>query len=914
MLTADELEARRARIEGSKDLTALARRLRTHGHEVVGRNPAIPGIKGMLTADGGLCPACGGPLRFDPWSPTRHACSRCDAHATGERADAWWAWHQHLWLGERIASLATVGLLGDDQELIDWAAAKALEYAERYHDFPNADNVLGPSRLFFSTYLESIWLTRYLAGAFLLREAGVLDEDALAAVSGLIEEAANLIGEFDEGASNRQVWHNAALAATAAWFEDEDLARRALEGPRGLVGALADGFGTDGMWFEGENYHLFALQGLLVGSGWARLAGIDFFGEDESAARLEAALRAPIRSALPDGTFPARKDARFGVSLAQPMYLELWEAGVGGLLEAGRLTAAVEVAGWLRRLYALPAPPAETFDSWLEEADAPRPDWRNRCELSWWALLTMAPELPPGGDVALTSTLLKEEGLAVLRVDGTYASLDCGLESGGHGHPDRLHLTLHSAGVHWLADPGTGSYVSPDLFWYRSTLAHNAPRLEGRSQPGGDARTEQFDATERWAWARGTYGGFARTVVAGRTQLVDVLEFAAEEERMVELPWHPFGEVTITSPGRWEAATLDDVFAKNAERFVPAEPGPILWTAVEGAQTLHGAFDGSGELLRATAPGRPGEGRERSFLLRRARARFVRFATVLDWGEAPPRTITFTPGEVAVVTSSGATTHREVSDGWEITDAEGTVTLRGQQRHLLQAALDIPTPTGPARWEPPVAPVPHLPDPPPLDGTLAGFPAEPVILLDHDDQYRRSEEPYPGLDAFSAEAFLGWDEEALYVAVRVRKDPLVFRAPDAPPLRLDNEPDLIHADGIQVYLAPEGGPVAGWLAAPDPRSDAVSVLPVASTAARPGQAEGRWSEADGGYVVTLRIRPDPWPPGPADEPPRFDLAVNEMRPGRMRRMGQLAWTGGGGWVYLRGDRHSPGRLGRLRLT
>ena len=58
-----------------------------------------------------------------------------------------------------------------------------------------------------------------------------------------------------------------------------------------------------------------------------------------------------------------------------------------------------------------------------------------------------------------------------------------GAYGGGHGHPDRLHLTLHAGGVHWLADPGTGSYVTPDLLWYRSTLAHNAPRVDGEDQP-----------------------------------------------------------------------------------------------------------------------------------------------------------------------------------------------------------------------------------------------------------------------------------------------------------------------------------------------------------------------------------------------------------------------------------------------
>ena len=48
--------------------------------------------------------------------------------------------------------------------------------------------------------------------------------------SGVANEAANLIGEFDEGLSNRQTWHNAALASIAVWFEDEELAARAIEG------------------------------------------------------------------------------------------------------------------------------------------------------------------------------------------------------------------------------------------------------------------------------------------------------------------------------------------------------------------------------------------------------------------------------------------------------------------------------------------------------------------------------------------------------------------------------------------------------------------------------------------------------------------------------------------------------------
>src|SRR5205807_4729335 len=154
------------------------------------------------------------------------------------------------------------------------------------------DNVLGPSRLFFSTYLESIWILNYLAAAVLLRASRRLYDATSRGVGQVADEAANLIGEFDEGFSNRQTWNDAALAAIAVWFEDEELAARAIESPTGLLAHLSRGFGRDGLWYEGENYHLFALRGFLTGAAWARAAGVDL-GEEPALGRLEAALLAP---------------------------------------------------------------------------------------------------------------------------------------------------------------------------------------------------------------------------------------------------------------------------------------------------------------------------------------------------------------------------------------------------------------------------------------------------------------------------------------------------------------------------------------------------------------------------------------------------------------------------------------------
>src|SRR5437763_14078247 len=132
------------------------------------------------------------------------------------------------------------------------------------------------------------------------------------------------------------------------------------------------GFGRDGMWYEGENYHLFALRGLLTGAAWAREAGVDIYAEQRLAGRVQAALLAPTRSALPDFTFPARKDSRFGMSLAQPAYVELWGVGRGSLGKRGTGNGKRELESWLAAVCRAPSPRPALSASSLQDAPPPR--------------------------------------------------------------------------------------------------------------------------------------------------------------------------------------------------------------------------------------------------------------------------------------------------------------------------------------------------------------------------------------------------------------------------------------------------------------------------------------------------------------------------------------------------------------
>jgi len=918
VVTAERLAARKAAIAGSRDLTALRAHLERRAAPLLDVLPAIPEHKALLSMDGGVCPVDGAALVFDPWSPGSHRCPRCRETYAGEHHDRHWARYQHLWLAERAVHLAALGALADHGPAAARAAEILRAYAARYLRYPNRDNVLGPSRLFFSTYLESLWICNVLAAAVLLRESGNLDEATTRAVNQVADEAANLIGEFDEGFSNRQTWNDAALAAIASWFEDEDLASRAIESPTGLLAHLMRGFGPDGMWYEGENYHLFALRGLLTGVGWAAQAGIDAFAEPALAQRLRAALLAPARSALPDFTFPARKDSRFGVSLAHPMYLELWEIGLAklGMRDAGG--GMRDVASWLTTLYRQAAPVIpEVFESYLHDAPVeliPHP--ASRISLSWWALLEMSPELAADApSLSPASILLDAQGLAILRTRDRYVSLECGPSGGGHGHPDRLHLTLHADGVHWLPDLGTGSYVAHDLFWYRSTLAHNAPRLDGSSQPSGDAHCLAFDVRGDWAWARGRYGELGRPVAAGPAYLLDVTELSGKEAHLIELPWHFGGAGDVVTPGRWTEGELVDEFVGDVERFVPAGDAPIILDLTADGRQLRAHFVFAGELLRATGPGRPGSLKRETFYVARSRGRAARFVTVLEPVTDSPatRAVRVRGDLVEVETARGIERHAIGAEGWEVQVGAERVRLSGTRPPpvpALQPLLELERPT------PVTGAALRVDRPPALDGTLDGFDTAEPLRLDLEDQYRRSEEPYSGPEEFSVTACVNWNDEALYLAVDVTKPDLCFRPGHAPPLRLDNEPDDIHSDGIQVYLrVAEEGAMMGWLIVPEGRdAGRLRVRGAGGTAGGPEMIRGAWRRTDPGYRITAAIAPPDWSRSHVGGRIGFDLIVNEMLPGRVRRAGQLVWSGGDGWVWLRGDRQDAERLGVLELV
>jgi len=429
---------------------------------------------------------------------------------------------------------------------------------------------------------------------------------------------------------------------------------------------------------------------------------------------------------------------------------------------------------------------------------------------------------------------------------------------------------------------------------------------------------ETFDAPGDWGWTRGRNGDVTRTVVAGPAYLLDIVELASREDHLLELPWHFQGRGDVVTQGRWEDAELQDEFTSRAQRFAPETKGPITLELAADSRPLTALFLLEGELLRAEGPGLPGSGTRAPFYLLRARGRSVRFVTVLEpiGAAAFVRGVGVKGSVIEVETTSGVDRHSPSPLGWEVTAPARRVRLSGARdpeppfQPLIE--LDLPQPA--------VGAALRVDRPPALDGTGDGFDTSEPLRLELEDQYRRSEEPYSGPEDFSAIAHVGWDDEALYLAVEVTKPDLCFRAAAAPPLRLDNEPDDIHSDGVQLYLRDlEGGDVSGFLVVPEVEGGrldggGVRVRGAGESPGAPRSVHGAWRRTEQGYRITLAVAWPEWQRAHVGGQVGFDLIINEMLPGRERRAGQLVWSGGNGWVWLRGDRQDPARIGILELV
>jgi hypothetical protein len=545
-----------------------------------------------------------------------------------------------------------------------------------------------------------------------------------------------------------------------------------------------------------------------------------------------------------------------------------------------------------------------------------------RADLSWRGLLFARASLPPLVPHALESDLLPAQGFGIIRRDGgrCFVGLDYGRSGGGHGHPDRLNLLLSDGDSRWFDDPGTGSYVDESLHWYRSTLAHTAPLVDGRSQPRVDGELVAFEdrGLAGWMRARAELAHecvVQRTIVVVDDYLVDRVEWAGDAEHEIALPFHgvrlvgPDGVPVADAPARIDGGDgREDGFAflTDTARVNPAgEPARLASPADVGPSTgLHGWLSTSDRATwwRAVAPGAPGR-RAQPLALVRCAAVSGAITGVWSWRGAVRSTEIGDDAVTVTLVDDSVHVHRSDGDGWRI-DLDAPPGRRQEPRVESSERRRIVLGRGLAKTEMESS------------STSSAAPrerAEPAEIFRLPFRrelgaahYRRSEQSWE--EAGKPKCVVSLDQSGHRLTARVhvpRTEPRFVDIDAENPF--DNDPAAIHGDGVQLYVV-AGDYAGGWLLVPVADSTRVAhrradgwsdALPV----------DASWQRTRDGYELVASVA---LPPGAKTVD--VDLLVNENAPGRTRRRGQLVFSGAHGeFVYLRADRHERERLLRFAL-
>ena len=912
LLVRDDVLRARASV-ASAELAPLADGLIGELAPVIGRELYIPREKALLSREGGRCPRDGATLEFDPFSPHHHRCPTCGKIYTGILHDRFWVFWYQLWLAERAVHGALLANLRVDDAAGTFAERVLDRYADEYLLYANRDNVLGPTRPFFSTYLESIWLLNLCIATDLLEKWRPQYATLGARVrERIVEPSVELITSYDEGASNRQVWNDAAMLAASFLLDRTELGERALFGPSGITHHLAKGLLADGTWYEGENYHLFAHRGLWYGVTIAEANEVEL--PHDLVARFHEAFATPFLSALPDMTLPSRRDSQYAISLRQSRFAELCELGLARHSHKGD----ARLCGVLYHLYEDDVPRHATGRA-QSTADVERnlPGTHlSRADLGWRSLLFARPMLPPLDAEPLGSVLLEAQGLAVFRreQERIYVALDYGASGGGHGHPDRLNVLLSDGATRWLDDMGTGSYVDPSLHWYRSTLAHNAPLFDGYRQLPIDGELIAFDeqAGAGWISARAfdLFPGVAamRTVVVMTDYVLDELLWSGAH--VLDLPMHIEPAVltihrsasggadpySLTDALEDTLGVISDVSAKPLEARSVARFG-----ARDGFRILQGLLMCSHDavLYRVSAPGPPGHP-PHPFLILRAVAMqqpgWLR--TIWSWRDEVETIWTDPGGRITTVERRDAShdRHRHTLRGWRVEQVSGdrrrVIELGGvvrRRRSERAHRVDVASP---------------------VFATLRIGEARVFDLGEHD--YRRSEETWDEAGRPTARLTIVPAHNELIVEVKIRKVGGLTFVPHAAVNPYDNEHADINGDGVQFYFADADG-ASAWLLVPESTSEQGRVhCREIEHWDSPRELRASWSRVVDGYTVHIAV---PVTTATEDAELKLGVVVNEKPVGRERRRGQLVLGGAGGeFVYLRGDREDLDRLPRFKIV
>ena len=481
-------------------------------------------------------------------------------------------------IANKARYMAFAYALSGDERLARKVAEILLAYAEVYPTYPVTR---AKGKATGSTLSESPWAINLATAYDFIYDSGALsDEDKAEIEENLFRQCAEVLRNCNHRTKgNWRSWAIAGLGVVGFCIGEREYIDEALNGYRDKSGRLirygfaqqvAESILADGIFWERSlGYHFYALNALAMLAEAARHSGVDLWhaeiegNEEDAGADMERRWGETGRKSIKmmfDAPFYYIFPDLSGAAIADSNTFHLRPSS---LYEMAYRAYGDEKYAWL-----------------LNRVKPHRP--RYDIDMMWFNY-----DLPPGrfslsdeahfglnGIHKNACTLFPSAGYVILRQnaskDATCLLMTYGRYGSGHGHPDKLHISLYSHGKIIAPDPGKLGYSNPEhLTWANQTIAHNTVTVDEVSQyPQGTSdsiwagerrgkpsvgRLIFFHPGRRLKAARAScdnaYEGVIldRTVVLVDSRVFDIYRVRSEEEHQYDWAFHVDGKLSDVS-------------------------------------------------------------------------------------------------------------------------------------------------------------------------------------------------------------------------------------------------------------------------------------------------------------------------------------------------------------------------------
>lgn len=407
------------------------------------------------------CPLHNVTFEFNWDKPTSHYCPVCRKDWNDKNVYNWaWVNYVHAKNLTYLNACMYLYLATGENEYAEHIRDMMLDYARKYPTYMVHNAARKPSeahsgKMFAQSLDESVWATD-AARAYDVATPVMTAAEREAIEKGYLRECADLLLRRKDG-GNWQAWHNSGLVALGVALHNDSILDVAVNDPKcGHRFLMKKHVYPDGWWNEGSpTYHFYPLRAILLTAEALRCRDINLYDQ-----QLLNMFAGPVLGTYKDLVFPAHNDGWYGENLLAQV--KLYEAAYHQYKEPLFLNV---------------------LEACYTRTERINPE----------ALVNPIRIRPSASAIQLTSHAFEDVGFALLRSNSNTVVMKYGPYGGGHGHFDKLSVSIHNGKREILSDLGTSAYGVPDYTkWYQKTLAHNTVTVDGRNQQAANGTLIDF--------------------------------------------------------------------------------------------------------------------------------------------------------------------------------------------------------------------------------------------------------------------------------------------------------------------------------------------------------------------------------------------------------------------------------------